>query len=448
MKQTEFFNRPVPRYTSYPTALDWQSPFDDGHFERALVTTTSEAFNAYLHIPFCHRRCLYCGCNVILSRKNALADAYLKDMKLEMHHKLGFLKLRPRLKTLHFGGGSPNFLTATHWSELVDFLAQKFTLGSDLEFSVELDPMGVSKDYLTHLRKLGVNRVSFGIQDVNAQTLAAVEREYDLIHLNKVLSHAQTLNFDSINYDFIYGLPYQNEASFKANLQWIRMYKPGRIALFSYAHIPHMKRHQKRIPFKALPDAPQKLALGEQARRFLLAESYVQIGLDHFALPGDSLARAQQEGTLSRNFMGYTAWGELDILAFGSSAISNVGDVYAQNHTRLKAYRAACNQQANWFEKGMHLSLEDRRRAAIIASLMNHGFLDIEEFSLNWQLNFEKEYQSEIEKLAPFIEHDYVRLEEGLIKVTPAGRKFVRHLASTFDAYRTEAKGKQFSSGI
>lgn len=451
------FNTPVPRYTSYPTALDWTSKFDESLFFNALgKVDTDRKLSLYLHIPFCQERCLYCGCNVVVSKKKELAQEYVFHLIREILYKSSFLDGIPEVVQLHAGGGTPNYLGFRIWDEILKILMDTFKLNSATEISIELDPMALSKDYLTKLKELGFNRISFGIQDTNSQVLEAVNRPQSPVHMDKILTHARTLGFHSVNYDFIYGLPYQTPETMKNNIKFIRIYRPDRIAMYSYAHVPWIKHHQKRMPEEAIPDADNKIKIYSEARNALLNIGYEQIGMDHFALPEDDLVKAQKNRALYRNFMGYTTFPDTDLLAFGASAISNVQGVFAQNHSKLKAYTESVKNKKGWFEKGAGLSDDDILRAAVIQDLMNNFFLDFAEFEkrqkgflINKQtIKFRDYFSSELTQLQRFVTDGYLSVDEKSINVSDSGKFIVRHIACTFDAYRKNSEMTGFSKGV
>ena len=442
------YDVPVPRYTSYPTALDWDKQPPDENFLGALRNNSDTELALYCHIPFCKNRCLYCGCNVVISRRDAITERFLDYLHREIDIKADIAGVR-KFNQLHLGGGTPNYLSPEQLENLVEKIHSRFSEEKNAELSIELDPMALSSDYLATIKQLGFNRISFGIQDVNKQTLEAVNRPQDLLHLNRVLEKAQRLGFDSINFDFIYGLPYQTLDSFRRNLQWIKMYRPDRIALFSYAHLPSVKHHQRQIPFKALPAADNKLELYLQSREHLLQMGYMQIGIDHFALPGDELVSARKKNALYRNFMGYSSRPTSGLLAFGPSAISFMGNVYAQNHCSLKSYQASIESGSAFFEKGMSLEIEDVMRAEIIQQLMNQYHLDIPGIETRYGVNFQDKFQKELGLLEKFAEQRLLSLERNHIEVTQRGVFVLRHIAAAFDSYRQKRNSAhEFSRGV
>jgi len=445
------YNTPVPRYTSYPTAVEFNSDFNPGDYFQALgMMTPEKPVSLYLHIPFCEHRCYYCGCNVIVSRRKEMADIFLKDLMDEVIYKTGFIKFKPDVSQLHFGGGTPNYLKISNWEKLIDFLKKHFNFIPEMEFSIELDPMVMDVAYLESLRSLGFNRVSFGIQDVNEITQKAVGRIQNMSHVEQLYQKARELKFNSVNVDFIYGLPYQNTQSYQANIDWILKFKPDRMAMFSYAHIPWIKKHQARMPVDMMPDALEKLRIYLSVESQLNKNGYISIGMDHFALEEDPMSLALKNKSLHRNFMGYTTQANLDQLSFGPSAISHVQGVFVQNHVKLKAYEKSIREKINFFEKGIKQTREDQLRSYIIQSIMNNLYLDISECNDIWNINFNGDFSSEIEALRDFEQENLVKISPDKIEVTPFGRYIVRHLGKIFDAYRksSEEVTKRFSRGI
>ncbi|MDH4262165.1 MAG: oxygen-independent coproporphyrinogen III oxidase [Spirochaetia bacterium] len=445
------YNTPVPRYTSYPTAVEFSADFNPQDYFTALTEMTSEKpVSLYLHIPFCEHRCFYCGCNVIVSKRKEMNDDFLKDIMNEIIYKTSFIKFKPVVSQLHFGGGTPNFLRISDWQKLMDFLHNYFIFSSDIELSIELDPMVMDVTYLENLRSFGFNRVSFGIQDVNEQTQRAIGRIQNMTHIDELFQKARELGFTSVNVDFIYGLPFQNLETYQANINWILKFKPDRMAMFSYAHIPWIKKHQAQMPVEAMPNASEKLRIYLSVESQLNMNGYVSIGMDHFAKVEDPMSQALKNKSLHRNFMGYTTQANLDQLAFGPSAISHVQGVFVQNHVKLRAYEKSVRDKVELFEKGIKQNNEDKLRSYIIQSIMNNLYLDINECNTLWGIDFNKKFSTEIENLREFEKNELVKIYPDKIEVKPYGRYIVRHLGKIFDAYRkpSEEFTKRFSRGI
>lgn len=456
------YNTPVPRYTSYPTAVEWTSEFDNQRFFQELESWEKDRpLSLYIHIPFCENRCLYCGCNVLISRRRETADQYIPWLLREIKARADWLPARPKITEVHFGGGTPNFLRREHWQDIMTALRSGFQIDDTTEISAEIDPMALEMNgYLEFLATdIGLNRVSFGIQDVTPETGEAVARVAELKHLDRVMETARGLPFRSINCDFIYGLPYQTTGRYNANLNWIQTYRPERLAFFSYAHVPWLKRHQEKMPLDKLPDTTEKIRIYLNAReRLCESMGYEAIGMDHFALPEDSLARALAAKKLFRNFMGYTANRSPDILAFGTSGISQLGPVFAQNPLKISAWRRSVEQTeekslGDIFAKGYVTSGEDRLRAEIIQTLMANYYFSVEDWRERTELDFWKKFPNLKERLAEFEKQGLLSFSDREIRVNEAGSLVVRHIASLFDAYRRKPGGagapaKTFSRGI
>ncbi|MCX7632147.1 MAG: oxygen-independent coproporphyrinogen III oxidase [Turneriella sp.] len=442
------YNTPVPRYTSYPTALEFGPLPDEALYTSYRRMDPTRPVSVYIHLPFCENLCLYCGCNVLLSRKRSVLDDYIPLLLKEIKFKTELMEFRPRVSQLHFGGGTPNFLRLTDWDAIFARLHECFDFTDDAEISVELDPAVLEPGYLAHLRSLGFNRVSFGVQDVTERVLTAVNRPQDINRIRERVAESRSLGFSSINLDLIYGLPHQSCESYQANLEFIRELMPERIAFFSYAHVPWLKHHQRRLDEKALPQPEEKLRIYLKAREYFISLGYQQIGMDHFALPHDSLARALAERTLHRNFMGYTTQKTLDMLAFGTSAIAFVAGFYMQNHLKLSLYRQAVVTGKNWFEKGYAMGDEDKIRHEVITQLMANFRVRFAEISENFGIHFQEHFRDELARLAHFADEGHVILTDTDLTATETGIVIIRHIAAVFDAYRNKAQTKAFSKAI
>lgn len=461
------YNSPVPRYTSYPTALEFVPLDDAALLDSYRKCEPGRPISVYIHLPFCENLCLYCGCNVLLSRKLEVLDEYIPLLLKEIDVKTDIMvsdadhilwvgdrarpsasEVKPRVSQLHFGGGTPNFLRLADWNAIFAKLRERFEFTGDAEISVELDPMYLPEGYLAHLRSLGMGRVSFGVQDVTPQVLEAVNRPQDISRIKAVVAESRALGYSSVNIDLIYGLPHQTLESYRANLDFVADIRPDRIALFSYAHVPWLKHHQRRMDEKALTSPTEKLKIYLAARAHFLSVGYEQIGMDHFGLQDDSLTRAFREKTLHRNFMGYTTQKTLDMLAFGTSAIGFVSGVYMQNHLKLSGYRSAIETGKNWFEKGYIMSGEDRLRHEVITSLMANFSVNFGAIEREFGISFAEHFAPELEKLKDFAAEGHGVLSENGFEATETGGFIIRHIASVFDAYRKATEKKAFSKAI
>ncbi|WP_372628165.1 oxygen-independent coproporphyrinogen III oxidase, partial [Arsukibacterium sp.] len=418
------YNINGPRYTSYPTALALTPDFDPALMRAALEHSPAQ-LSVYLHIPFCHKLCYYCGCNKVVTRHQHKADIYLDGLAAEMAMYAPLLSDKS-INQLHLGGGTPTFLTEEQLSRLMALLQQHFTINNDAEISIEIDPRSCSDNKLRHLRELGFNRVSFGVQDLDEKVQIAINRVQDTELIRHQVKLSRELGFSSINLDLIYGLAFQQPATFSATIDEIIRLNPDRISLFSYAHLPERFAAQRKITDSSLPDAPLKLELMQQAINRFVGAGYQFIGMDHFARPDDALAKAQQEGKLQRNFQGYTTAGQDALIGLGVSSISQVSGVLWQNSKNLPAYYLAIDAAKLPLERGFSLNRDDKIRAALISQLICHFQLDIETFCQQWQLTGFWCYFSEaLEQLQPFVEDGLVEVTAGQIKVNPAGRLWV-----------------------
>ncbi|MBV2127599.1 oxygen-independent coproporphyrinogen III oxidase [Arsukibacterium indicum] len=433
------YNINGPRYTSYPTALALSSNFDPAQIQAAIQQSPSD-LSLYLHIPFCHKLCYYCGCNKVITRHQHKADTYLDALAQEVALYAPLLQSK-QINQLHLGGGTPTFLTEVQLSRLMALLHDNFTINSDAEISIEIDPRSCSDEKLRHLRTLGFNRVSYGVQDLDEKVQIAINRVQDTDLIRHQVQLSRELGFSSINLDLIYGLPFQQPASFAETVDEIIRLNPHRISLFSYAHIPERFAAQRKIDNSSLPDAPLKLELMQLAIERFVAAGYQFIGMDHFARPDDALAKAQQAGKLQRNFQGYTTAGQDALIGLGVSSISQVSGVLWQNSKELPAYYAAISEDQLPTERGFSLNADDKVRAALISQLICHFELDIEVFSQQWQLDGFWHYFAEaLERLQPFMEDGLVEVYAGRIKVADSGRLWVRSICACFDAYLTQGQ--------
>lgn len=437
------YNVNGPRYTSYPTALEFNQTISLSQFVEAAVRSTNKAVSLYFHIPFCHQLCYYCGCNKIVTRHQDKSEKYLEKMLAELSKRAEWLKHKP-VNQIHFGGGTPNFLTGDQFKTIFARIHTLFKLTHDAEVSVELDVRHVDAALLKDLKACGVNRLSFGIQDTNREVQVAINRIQPNSMVLDVLTQARQIGFDSINLDVICGLPHQTEASFTQTLDDIIEFQPERISLFNYAHLPQRFASQRKIKDEWLPTPQQRLQLMLLANEKLCEQAeYVAVGFDHFAKSTDSLVTAQQVGQLHRNFQGYTTLDQSDLLAVGVSAISQIGDLYVQNPKSLADYYAEQDKI------GRQLTLDDRIRAELIQALMCNFQLPIAEFERRWEIDFKAYFAAELNSLKTFENDEMLSVSEDLIKIAPAARMFVRNICMTFDQYMAkQLNQRRFSQVI
>ena len=430
------YNRPGPRYTSYPTAPVWNESFgpDD------LVRVHEEAERArspvslYMHIPFCESLCLFCACSVIIQKDKRVAPPYLSVLKQEMERVSRSVSKNREVVQFHWGGGTPTYLTPEQIEDLFGAARARFTFAADAEIGIEVDPRVTSREHLETLRRLGFNRLSMGIQDFHPEVQKAIHRIQPFESTRDLLFAARELGFDSINVDLIYGLPYQSPERFAHTVDQILQLAPDRIALFSYAHVPWLKKQQGSFAAH-LPEGMQKFEIFRTGLLKFLEAGYLYIGMDHFAKPGDELAISQRKRTLHRNFQGYTTKAGADLYGMGVTAISGIQNAYAQNHRELAAWEKAVGERGIATMRGYKLSEDDRLRRAVISRLLCHTVVIKEEIGREFGIDFDRYFAEELTRLEASREDGLVLLEPGEIRTTWLGRIFIRNLAMVFDPY-------------
>ncbi|MBN1007553.1 oxygen-independent coproporphyrinogen III oxidase [Amphritea pacifica] len=428
-----------PRYTSYPTAIQ----FDPELSATDLVHTgqqtadNSAPLSLYVHIPFCAHVCYYCACNKVITRNRKKAQPYLDTLYKEMAQLSEWYANERTVEQLHFGGGTPTFISNEQMIEVMQQLRQNFKLLDDDsgDYSIEIDPREVDHEMLKVLREIGFNRVSFGVQDIELKVQQAVNRVQPVEEITDVLHEARRLGFRSINIDLIYGLPHQTLESFVKTLDTIIELSPDRLSVFNYAHMPDRFRSQSHIRAEDLPSPETKLAILETTISKLCGAGYVYIGMDHFAKPDDELALAQQNGKLHRNFQGYTTHSDCDLVAMGVSSISQIGDVYYQNEHDMGAYTAAVEDHHYAIKRGVTLTRDDRIRRAVITQLICHFQLHMADIEQQFDIRFSEYFAEELQELERFTGDGLIQLTENSIEVTPAGRLLIRRICMAFDAY-------------
>ena len=434
------FDVPGPRYTSYPTADRFVEAFTSHELAEALVQRRAAPARAlplslYVHIPFCESLCYYCACNKIITKKHERGAAYLRALTREVDLYTLQLGLGQAVTQLHLGGGSPTFLSDAELSELMAMLRRSFALAPGGEFSIEVDPRTVDAKRLEHIAGLGFNRISFGIQDFDPEVQQAVHRVQPAEQVFALMEAARRIGFDSINADLIYGLPRQTSESFARTLAQVAELRPDRIALYAYAHLPERFKPQRRILQSDLPDGAAKLAMLSQSLEAFGNAGYVYIGMDHFALPNDSLAVAKRQGRLHRNFQGYSTQPDCDLIGLGVSAIGRIGATYSQNAKTLEEYTDYLDQGRLPAVRGLALSRDDLARRAVIMALMCQGQVMFESIEVAWLLDFREHFARELEALGEYEKLGFVVVDESGVQVTPQGWYFVRAIAMVFDRY-------------
>ena len=434
------FDVPAPRYTSYPTADRFNAAVGRADYERALSSReATRGLSVYTHVPFCADVCLYCGCNKVVTRDHAKADEYidvvLKEAALTKEHLAG----EKTLTQLHWGGGSPTFLNNEQIERLLNGIRAEFPFEADAEISVEVDARTCPPDKVRKLASLGFNRMSLGVQDFNPEVLKAVNRLQSFELIRDVLTEARASGFHSVNMDLIYGLPKQTRESFAKTIEKVIELSPDRIALYHYAHLPNIFKAQRRIVSADLPSTPEKVNIMFDAIRALTANGYRYIGMDHFAKETDELSIAQREGTIQRNFQGYSTKAECDMIALGASAISYVADTYACNPREIDPYYEAIRAGHLATSRGFRLSAEDILRRTVIMTIMCRFELKKREIEETFGIRFDETFAYELKKLQAYAKHELVELTEDRITVSAKGKMFVRAVAMQFDRYLRES---------
>ncbi len=428
------YNVSGPRYTSYPTALELASGYDGDDLIRAAATSLRNELSLYIHIPFCHQLCYYCGCNKIVTRHQSKADVYLDHLAQEIALQAPHFA-RYRVTQLHLGGGTPTFLTTEQMSRLMEMLRSHFTLSDDLQQGIEVDPRSLAEGMLAHLREQGFNRISFGIQDFNDEVQLAVNRPQNADEVIALVREARTLGFKSINVDMIYGLPLQTPESFAASITQLIELDPDRVSVFNYAHLPSRFAAQRKIKDADLPSPSDKLLMFKNTLASMTEAGYNFIGMDHFAKPDDELAIAQSAGKLHRNFQGYTTHGECDLLGLGVSAISQIGACILQNEKELRPYYQRCEEGLSPVCKGITLNTEDQLRSTVIKQLICHFELDFRVIEEAFAIDFKQHFQEALDALVPLQADGLVEIDELGIKVSARGILFIRIICMCFDEY-------------
>jgi oxygen-independent coproporphyrinogen-3 oxidase len=432
----ERHNRPGPRYTSYPTAPVWKDDFgpDDleGYYAKAEARATPVSL--YMHIPFCESLCLFCACNVSIQKNKDVAIPYLDALKKEIAHVSRFVSRNRPVIQFHWGGGTPTYLTPVQMEDLFAYSREHFRFAPDAEIGIEVDPRVTNVAHLESLRRLGFNRLSLGIQDFTDVVQQTIHRVQPYELTRDLIAAARDLGFVSLNVDLIYGLPHQTAESFRDTIAKTLSLDPDRVAMFSYAHVPWMKKQQGAFQMY-LPPSMEKFRILRAGLEGFLDAGYLYIGMDHFAKPTDELAIAQQSRTLHRNFQGYTTKAGADLYGMGVSAISSVGRAYAQNIKEVPAYESTADGRGIATARGYRLSDDDVLRRAVIGRLLCHTVVPKSEVEHEFRIAFDEYFARELAALAEAQSEGLVELTRDEIRVTPLGRLFIRTLAMPFDGY-------------
>ncbi|WP_205833135.1 oxygen-independent coproporphyrinogen III oxidase [Azohydromonas caseinilytica] len=446
------FDTPGPRYTSYPTADRFSEAFGPAQAVQAILDlgagSATAPLSLYVHIPFCEALCYYCACNKIITRHHERAAEYLDALEKELALVAGSLGPGRPVSQLHFGGGSPTFLSDAELARLMKALGERFHFTANSEISIEVDPRTVSPARLEHLRGLGFNRLSFGVQDFDPDVQEAVHRVQSFDSVRDLMRSARALGFVSINADLIYGLPRQTPRSFARTLEQIGELRPDRIALYAYAHLPERFKPQRRIDGADLPSPSQRVAMLGEAISGFLARGYDYIGMDHFALPEDALARAKREGRLHRNFQGYSTQPDCDLVALGVSAIGRIGATYYQNAKTLPQYYESLARDELPVVRGYALDSDDRLRRDVIMALMCQGRLEFGAIERAHGIRVDDYFAAELASMQALSQSGLVEIGEGHVQVTPSGWFLVRAIAMVFDRHLRAAKERSRFSRV
>ncbi|WP_447928047.1 oxygen-independent coproporphyrinogen III oxidase [Vreelandella sp. EE27] len=443
------YDKSGPRYTSYPTALAFHEAFGPEDLTDALARSneSQRALSLYVHIPFCEKICFYCACNKIATKNRQLAEPYLSRLDREMVLAARHVDTARPVQQLHWGGGTPTFLTLSQMGDLIDRMDARFGLSSDpaRDYAIEIDPREADVLTLRHLQSLGFNRLSLGVQDLDIEVQKAINRVQPRRLTETLMDEAHRLGFSSLNVDLIYGLPHQTEQRFADTLAQIIELNPARLSLFNYAHLPTRFAPQRRILEADLPGADEKLAILRMSIEMLGQAGYVHIGMDHFARADDSLTLAQQNGTLQRNFQGYSSHAQCNLIGLGVSAISRVDDVYAQNPVTLDDYAKALDQGKLATCKGVRLNADDLIRREVIERLMCDMRLDLAAIGTRFGIDADTYFAQALDNLRQAERDGLITRQDLVLNVTPIGRLLIRHLAMAFDTYLTEQFAARYS---
>ena len=433
------YDKSGPRYTSYPTAPQFTDAFGEKELKRSIERSNHEMIpkplSLYVHIPFCDTICYYCACNKIITKNHSLSDEYLDLLETELHMLSPLFDPDREIEQLHLGGGTPTFLSDEEMIQLMSLIEDNFKVSDDCEMSIEIDPRKVTDDSLRTLTNIGFNRMSLGVQDFDERVQRAVNRVQSYEMVRDRLRTARECGVRSVNMDLIYGLPFQTPQTFDQTLDKVIELRPDRLSIFNYAHLPERFKPQRRINAEDLPTPAQKLEIFQLTMERLQRAGYVYIGMDHFALESDSMVKAQQEGTLQRNFQGYSTHADTDLVAIGVSSIASIGDSYSQNSSDMETYRELLQSGQLPVVRGIQLKDEDRLRKQVINQLICHFRLDFAPIEQQWDIRFTEHFARELEQLQGMVADDLVEIDDNGIRVKPRGRLLIRNVCMVFDEY-------------
>jgi oxygen-independent coproporphyrinogen-3 oxidase len=443
-----------PRYTSYPTAVQFTTDIDADDYLNWVKQSNEDPIPAplslYLHIPFCDTICYYCGCSKVITKDKSKATHYLDLLKKEIKLQGALFAKDREVTQIHWGGGTPTFLNDKEIFEVIECIRENFNVpaGDEVEFGIEVDPRTVDQARLKNLSNLGFNRISFGVQDFDNDVQQSVNRVQSTQQIKQHINDARNFHYQSINIDLMYGLPKQTVNSFSKTLDTTIELNPDRIAIYNYAHLPEMFKPQRRINEDELPSAEEKLNILQLCIDKLQNAGYVYIGMDHFAKATDALVKAQQQGTLHRNFQGYSTNADCDIVAMGITAISRIGDNYSQNVRSIDEYEACLNQNRIPVFRGIELEADDVLRREIINDLMCNNSLDIEKLESRWGIDFKTYFRSSLNNLQKMADDGLLKISNSRLTITTTGRILARSICMQFDRYLQEKSSTRFSRVI
>ncbi len=445
------YNRPGPRYTSYPTVPVWKEGNFSNDYERALLREgeSKMPISLYVHIPFCQQLCTFCGCNKYITNNQIIVEKYLNALEKEIIGVKERLGRRKKIAEIHLGGGTPTFLNPIQLTRLIEMITSNFDTMVGKEWAFEANPRVTSTEQLEVLYELGFRRVSFGVQDLDPAIQNAINRNQTVEQSWKTLLTSRELGYKSINLDLVYGLPLQTHAGFRKTLEEVNKMRPDRLAMYSFAYLPGMfKTHERAIKEKDLPTPKEKIEIYLEAINFFAEAGYVMIGMDHYALPEDELTKALINKTLHRNFMGYTTLHNMTQIGVGVSAISDFGDSYWQNPKDIDTYTSEVSFNKLSPRRGIKLDKEDQLRRKVIETLMCQGEIRIPDFEEIFEINFKNYFADALKKLKQFEKEGFVSLSPKKINLTNLGMLFTRNLAMTFDRHLKEGNSPNFSKTI
>ncbi len=448
------YDRSGPRYTSYPTAVSFTDDFTEESYRAAVQRSNEDPIpkplSLYFHIPFCDTICFYCACNKIATKDYSLAEGYLQRLYQEIEMQSALYDHDRVVEQLHWGGGTPTFLNHAEMAELMQVTRQYFNLRDDDkgDYSIEIDPRSVTRETIRHLRQLGFNRFSLGVQDIDPKVQAAVNRIQSIELNREIIEACREEGAHSVNVDLIYGLPLQSIDSFNRTLDTVIDLSPDRLSVFNYAHLPTRFKPQRRINEADLPSASDKLVILQNTIQKLTDAGYVYVGMDHFAKPDDELVKAQQTGGLHRNFQGYTTHGECDLVGMGVSSIGKVCDVYNQNAKDLESYYKGIDAGHLPIIRGLTLGFDDRLRREVIQRLICDFKLDFKAIERGYRISFKPYFSQELEQFEPMKQDGLIAMDADSIRILPAGRLLVRNVCMVFDASLRKQAGEQRFSRV